>query len=79
MERLWAVLRWWLVILVISLAGIGLILAWDWFFWRRLPWARWRVSELSPRETSILREVLRVRRLKPRGTPPDAPPGDGRP
>jgi hypothetical protein len=31
----------WVALTVASLAGIALLLAWDWLFYRRLPWSRW--------------------------------------
>jgi hypothetical protein len=42
------VLRGWLVVVALSFLGIALILAWDWFFSRRLPYMRRKVSRHPP-------------------------------
>jgi hypothetical protein len=59
----------WLIVVALSFVGIALILAWDWFFARRLPYVRWKASRLPPGAVKFLRELTRVRRLK------DRPPG----
>jgi len=53
-----------LVVCGSALVGIALIVAWDWFFWRRLPHVRWLATRLNAQEFSLMREILRVRRLK---------------
>ncbi|MDB5348956.1 MAG: hypothetical protein JWN86_203 [Planctomycetota bacterium] len=59
------VLKWWAIVVVASFLGICLILSCDWFFYRRLPFARWRVSQdTSTRETNIIREAVRLRRIR---------------
>ena len=55
---------WCIAIALLSQVGIALVLAWDWFFYSRLPYARWRTSQLSPRETRLLSELLRIRRIR---------------
>jgi hypothetical protein len=54
----------WMAVVVVAFAVIGLIIAWDWLIWRRIPFARWRVSQLPPIEENIFREVARLRRLR---------------
>jgi hypothetical protein len=57
-------LKWWSIIVALSLVGIALVLAWDWFFSRRLPYVRWKAAQLPPNEVNIIRELIRVSRLK---------------
>lgn len=71
---IWTVGKWSLLVVVGSLAGIVMVIAWDWFFWRRMPHVRWKMSQLPPNEINILREITRIRRIKP--TPPESN-GDG--
>lgn len=62
---LWLAFKWWALALAVSVFGIVAVLAWDWFFYRRLPYARWRVSQdIDTRETNILREATRLRRIR---------------
>ena len=59
-----SVLTWWLRLVLGSYVAILMILVWDWFFYRRLPYARWRTSQLSPKEARLVRELVRVKRLE---------------
>ena len=67
----WFVAKWSAFIVAGSIIGIGAVVAWDWLFWRRIPHVRWRMTQLPPNEINIIREITRVRRLKP---PPPAVP-----
>lgn len=61
---LW-IMKWWLIIIGVSVATLVLLLAWDWFVWRRLPWARWRADHRpNANEWAIIREAIRIRRLR---------------
>ena len=60
----WIWMKWTLVVSVISLLGIGLIMFWDWLVYRRIPHVLWRRSQLPPNEVKILRELMRLRRIK---------------
>jgi hypothetical protein len=64
LTRLVILFKWWSILVAVSLVGIALVLAWDWFFSRRLPYVRWKAARLPPNEVNILRELTRVTRLK---------------
>jgi hypothetical protein len=67
MAAFWSVMSGWLILSLISLAGLGLMVFWDWFVNRRLPFARWRVTVArdSHSRTSFVREIIRIRRNGP--------------
>jgi hypothetical protein len=75
MAWLGSVLRWWLILSVVSFVGISIVLAWDWFVVTRLPFARWRVrmSRDPASRTLFIREVMRVRRIRARPGQGSAP------
>ncbi len=57
-------LQWAATIAVLSQLGILLVVIWDWFFFSRLPYARWKTAQFSPQERNLLRELIRVRRIE---------------
>lgn len=49
----WTLSKWYLVVSCFSMVVIVGMFAWDWFFWRRLPWLRWKAQQRT-QATSLL-------------------------
>jgi hypothetical protein len=64
-------LKWWLIVAGVSVAGIVLVLAWDWLVYRRWPHVRWLASQMDTKEMAVWGELTRVRRR--RGEAEDGP------
>ena len=74
------VLRWWLIISLVSLVAIVAIAAWERFVMTRLRFDRWRVkvSRDPTSRTRFIREVMRVRRIRVEPGRDSGPPGSRR-
>ena len=66
MVTFFLVMRWWLILSLLSIAGLGAIVAWGWLTTRRLPFARWKVtiSQSPSRRITLIREIVRIRRIR---------------
>jgi hypothetical protein len=42
---LWTFLKWWLIFSLACLIAFALLITWDWYWFRQLPWLRWRASQ----------------------------------
>lgn len=67
---LWFGLKWYMLLSAAALVAIGLIAAWDWFFWRRLPWLRWKAEQRRQEAANI--EINRHRAAALAGHPDSA-------
>ncbi|MBX6312590.1 MAG: hypothetical protein IRY99_06675 [Isosphaeraceae bacterium] len=54
----------WLALCTLSLLACGLLMLWDWFFYRRLPHVRWCEEHREPHEFRLWRELVRIERLR---------------
>ncbi len=45
MSMFFDIAHWWLIVTGLAFVGIAIIGIWDWFFWRRLPWLRWKAQQ----------------------------------
>jgi hypothetical protein len=50
-------IKWWLIISVLSLVVFAILITWDWFWFRQLPWLKWRATQ---EKQSLTRNVLEM-------------------